>query len=454
MDMVTADDQAAHMAEQMLKSGAAGDMPTTRKEAQGGMAAMAGGKQIDEDAEKGGYGGDMAKANKTGSDVTNEPGRQGTKPQTNSNVTSEPDREYPSALPGDPSQLDQDADDDDQHRKRKPGKIGVSNGADGGQPGTGDGSNLSQNDDSSLRGRKDGRVGISKGLKRDPADAKAQASEEKEQMKDVGMNGDEDDDAEKGGIDADDLIKSLETLEAVAQGSTVPAPADRREVLGQKLAEGTLSKSERQELAGLLAKADDTAAEDPLEKSGDGNAEDSFQEQFAADPSLQEGYEVSTFLERHSQMTAAALDQVQDRLAKSLEMTRDRASAFNTQLAKSLLGMAKLAQRQESLIKSLTDRLASVENTPLPRKGVSTSRGQVLQKSMDGEVGAGSATDELSRVDVMDTLEQMAKSMHQTPSGHRVDFAMATVEQTGQIPRSLLDDVVSFRRKNGTVHTR
>jgi hypothetical protein len=469
------DDQAADMADLMLKGGAAGDMPGSRKAADGGMAALAGGKQIDADAEKGGYGmfapamggtatkppkaksmgkanpfegketpaeeaaeakmkkakkgfedgegeerdegdddGDVEKSAHTGADVTNEPGRQGRKPLTGSAITSEPDEDSAADGAGGPTDLDTSADEDPQHRKRKPGQVGVpdQSGA-GGSPGTGEGSNLDQDADDMSRKRKPGMVGIGKSV---PT------------------------------IDADALIKSLDTLEAIAEGSSVAAPADRREALAEKLAEGTLSKAEMQELHALTGAAVDA---DPLAKGGaeveDEPEEASFQEQFADDPELKKGYEVSDFLERHSQVSAAALDQIQTRLAKSIEIHRDRAQSFNVQLAKSLKGMAQLAQSQDALIKALTNRLERVETTPLPRKGASNVR--TLQKSLDGEVGGGES-DQLTRNQLMDGLESMAKSGKDvTPRGHRIDMAIAMLENGGGIAKSLYDDIAAHIAK-------
>lgn len=262
-------------------------------------------------------------------------------------------------------------------------------------------------------------------------------------------------------VDADTLIKSLETLEAIAQGSTVQAPADRREELGQKLAEGVLSKSEMVELSELMkasveaveeAPAEEVPVEEPIAKAEpEVKAETTHQEVFAADEELQKGYEVSEFLERHSQVTATALDQVQDSLTKSIETHRDRATAFNTQLAKSLMGMVQLSQRQESLIKSLEERLGTVENSPMPRRAVSRQT-QVLNKSIDGEAGIG-ADEGLQKADIMDSLEQMAlRGIETTASGQRVDYAMALVEHNGEITKSLYNDVAAWRAKNsGTV---
>lgn len=447
------DEMAAGMAEnflhpsgQLMKGGAAGDMPTGRgggAGAEGGFTPQAGGNVIDADAEKAMGGGapgpdELMKMTKgiTGEKVTSEPGRMGQQPQTGENVTNEPGRGDGGGL-GEPAQggISQNA---DGFRARKPGKVGGM-----GDGGADAGKNLSEDEDEATRKRQKGKVGMAK------------SNGEDEEMED---EGDDEMEMSKGAFDADELIKSLETLESIAQGSSVAAPAERREELGRKLAAGTLSKSEMQEL-GELMKAD-ALAEDELAKSDDeeldylDDEDISFQKSFSEDPELSEGYEVSNFLERHSQMTAAALDQVQGTLSKSLEIHRDRATAFNTQLAKSLRGMAELAQRQDSIIKSMAARLEVVENAPLPRRGV-TSQAQVLHKSM-GASEVGGAGQTLSKSDLGDTLEQMAmRGIQSTPSGHRVDMAMAMLEQGGQIAKSLYNDILAFRQSNnGSVNVR
>ena len=216
------------------------------------------------------------------------------------------------------------------------------------------------------------------------------------------------------------------------------------------------------ELAELMKASVGSAAddEDELSKSDDADEwehedealDKSYSEQFAGDSEMSEAYEVSNFLERHSQLTAGALDQMQNKLSKSLGGFQDRTQAYNTQLAKSLMGMAQLAQRQESLIKSLVDRLEHVENTPLPRKGL--TRVSAMHKSMPDEVGAGQAGG-LSRSQVMDALEQMAmRGIQQTPSGFRVDYAMAQIEHNPaeKIAKSLYGDVETFiQSNNGSV---
>jgi len=432
-NQLSADDQAVRMAEQMIKGGA-GALPESRSGdsgAEGGFTSWAGGKPIDDDDDEKARGdkGMVSKAAKTGAAMTSEPGRDGGQAKTGAAMTSEPGHEESSSQPGEASALSQN---DDSARSRKAGQVGVSGGSTGG--------GMSEDEDAKMRSRKDGKIGMSKAaVSEDDED-----EEEDEDEEDMEMSCKKSADQ----IDADALIKSLEVLEAIAQGSTIEAPADRRAELGQRLAEGTLSKSEMRELHDLTD-AEDFDEEDLSKSEYYDDSEPSFQDQFADDEDLQKGYEVSDFLERHSQLTAAALDQVQSTLRKSLDGYQDRASTFNVQLAKSLRGMAQLAQSQESLIKSLAERLETVENMPLPRQGV-TRQSQVLNKSMlGGEVDQG---DRLSKAEVFTALEQMAMSGKiNTPSGQPITEAVAMLETSGQISKSLLADVTNWTRQSGTV---
>jgi hypothetical protein len=436
-EQLNLDEQAALMADQMLAKGGAGDMPTGRggsSGAEGGFTPDAGGKPIDKSkqARVDENGMALGKGAYTGEKVTGEPGPQGQQNKTGDKITNEPKGEEAKSKAGaNGSNLDDD--DDDMARKRKEGKVGVSGGSTGG--------GLPEDQDQYGRARKEGKVGISKAAKADDEMMEEEDEEEAEEKASKSMDDE---------IDGDALIKSLETLEAIAQGATVPAPADRRAELAKGLEEGTLSTDEMRELGSLMKAGlgEETEELVKAEVEAEPEIEDlekSYQDQFGEDNQLQEGYDVSPFLERHSQLTAAALDQVQGTLTKSLDSHVDRTQAFNTQLAKSLNGMAQLAGRQEKMIKSLQDRLETVENTPLPRKGVGNVR--ALQKSIDGEVGGSEGP---TRQDILNALEQMAMKSDAAPCGEPLMPAVALFENSGQLTKSLHQDVVNYIR-NGAV---
>lgn len=371
------DDLAAEAANRMLKSDS---MPDSQKESNGGLSTE--GEEM------------TTKSGKTGEEVSNQPGHEGPAGKTGTAITSAPKSKDGSGA-GEPSQLPTDADDAMRAKKAK---------------------------------------SMAKAAPPLPKPPKAEAENEDDE--------DEDDEAEKGGIiDADDLIKSLETLEAVAKGSSVPAPEEKRKDLAAKLAAGTLSKSEMVELSQLMEKAGDVAepvVADDLSKS--------FSETFTEDSELQKGFDVSPFLERHASLTAEALDRIQTTFSKSLDGVSERSKAFNEQLAKSLSGIGKIVVSQDKLIKSLVKRLDTVESAPLPRKSF-TGVG-VLHKSLEGEAGAAVATQEqLSKSEVLDTLEEMMKSNVGMLGGQRIDYVIAQAESTSEIPRNVLTAVQQFRAK-------
>jgi len=456
---LSADEMAAQMADRMLRKSGQDPIPKERggeSGAEGGFTPQIGGKVIDADAQKSQEGeDDLDKAQKVGSAMTGEPGRQGQQPATGTAITDEPKSQDGSPSPGGGNVSENE---DAKIRARKSGQIGVSGGSTGG--------GMSENEDDNIRARKAGKVGISKAeaIEMGLSKAQFQAMLEKGLIKADEDDLDEMEPEEKScgakksqvdEVDADALIKSLQTLEAIAQGSTIPASADRRAELAERLADGTLSKSEMQELSELMKAAEATAQEDELFKSEMGGdleddlddleGDDSFSKSWSTDPEMQDFYDVSSYLEKHNQLTAAALDEVQGRLSKSLEDHRDRTQTFNTQLAKSLMGMAQLAQAQGEMIKGLKDRLETVEQTPLPRRGI--SQVSHLEKSMPGEVGVEQGR--LSKDQIMDTLEELALKSDVAPCGEPLMRAVAMFEQSGQLSKSLYRDVVAHRKSTG-----
>ncbi len=447
------DDQAAQMADQMdlggglSKGGAAGDMPTGRPGdhgAEGGFTTDAGGQVIDAGVEGG-----VAKSGKTGTAMNSEPGPQNVDRNTGSGITDAPARSDGGGA-GDGGNLSQSA--DAGMRGRKSGQIGVSGGSTGG-------GNLSEDEDDKLRGNRAGKVGITKsqaeamGLNQDQFNALGDMGLVKGELKiEHEDDDDEDDDAEKS-WNANDLIKAVDTLEAMTEGAE---PMDRREELGDKLAKGEIDLDEMAELQSYIAqtldpmeKASDFDQGEIQELEADTHLEKSYQEQFAEDEVLAEGYDVSPFLERQNQMLAASLDQTRASLTKSLDDQSDRAGQFNTLLAKSLKAQAHVLAGQDEMIKSLVGRLETVENQPNPRRGIS-GVGQ-LRKAMPSE--AGYAAEGPTRSQILDTLEDMAKSGREAaPSGERIDRAVSLYESTGQISKSLMGDVIDFMRNGQAVH--
>jgi len=460
-DQMSFDDAAADLAATMnfpgsgaplAKGGAAGDMPEGQVGAEGGFTGDAGGQVITTNVQ-----GAVNKSGKTGAAMTSEPGAQNADRRTGAQMTSEPGSETGGGA-GSGGNLSQDG--DAAMRARKPGQVGVSGGSTGG-------GNLSENEDAAMRGRKDGKVGISKaeaaamGLSKAQYDMLAERGLIKgctTKSDDADMDDETDEDeTEKGGVSANDLMKSLSTLEAVAAGSAIPTTEDRRAELAKGLEAGTLTQDEMVELADLM-KAAVGDIDDPLDKSLDVDDREleeleeldkSFQEQWAEAEADEGTYDVSPFLERVHQQTAAALDQIQSNLQKSIMAQGKNQTQFNIHLAKSLQGMARLAQGQEELIKSLAERLEVVENQPLPRRGAANvGQARVLQKSIPNEAGT---VDQLSRGQILDALEDMALKSDNAPCGEQLTRAMALFESSGQLSKSLYQDITRHIN-HGTVH--
>ena len=269
--------------------------------------------------------------------------------------------------------------------------------------------------------------------------------DEEEEEKDEGEE-EEEEKSSKSMIDADDLMKSLDVLEAASNG--IGGEQDRRAELAEGLSNGTLSKSEQAELVELLGGASEPEPEG--EAATDDEVAKSFAEQFANDEQLSQDYDVSSFIERQSQLMASGLDELAGRLEKS----HTEQFAFNRALAKSFKAIGEVVAHQQALIKSLAgqnvelgQRVQQVENTPLPRKA--RTGATPLRKSAKGEVGGD---DGLSRDEIMDGLNRlMLKSKDNNwvaPCGEPIDRAVALYEQTGQITRGMVGDVINELGKN------
>jgi hypothetical protein len=239
---------------------------------------------------------------------------------------------------------------------------------------------------------------------------------------------------DEGTVAEDALIKALNELEAAANGTSTEQ-IDRRQQLAEGFANGTLSKAEQTEMLEVIGGQE--PAKENVKKS------ENFQEQFANDEQLTKDYDVSGFIERQSQLMATALDA----LGNTVQKSRDDQSLFNKALAKSFKNIGEVVQSQQGLIKSqqesiekLSDRLGTVENTPMTRK---SKAGVVpIQKSFDG----GNQEADLNQGQIMDGLFRlMQKSNPQqgflAPCGEQIDRAVALYEQTGQISRSMINDV-------------
>jgi hypothetical protein len=194
----------------------------------------------------------------------------------------------------------------------------------------------------------------------------------------------DDDDAEKSLPSEDDLMKAMdvlvETATGIENGSSV-----RQQDLAARLASGEeLTKSERDEMARHLSA--DPDLDDDLGKS--------MRENFADDPAILEGWDMSGYLDAKDAVLAKSLDGIRDALRSSTVEN----SAIVGRLAKGLhaVGMSNLALRREvtdltELFKSLTGQANA---QPAAAKGA-TQPSRIGQQF--GEAGAAGAGQPLAK---------------------------------------------------------
>ncbi|MBT8428387.1 MAG: hypothetical protein KJN79_00600 [Gammaproteobacteria bacterium] len=271
-------------------------------------------------------------------------------------------------------------------------------------------------------------------------------------------DGDEDDnDMEKMGtkksediVDADALMKSMDVLEAAADGYEAPEP-DRRSELAKSLEAGTLTDDERAELMGLLGAEDPAPASDAISKSWQSDQSDAdepmdkgfsdvFSEEFSED------YDVSPFLEKFGHTVGASLDIMREDLTKSAGDQQ----RFNRALAQSFRGMATLVKSQQEMIKGLSDdnaalgeRLGVVEHRPVGRKSIARpAQARALQKSFAGQ----EPEDGMDKGQIYKGLHLLMQKYKdnggRARNGEPVDRAVAALESGAQaISKSMMDEV-------------
>lgn len=248
-------------------------------------------------------------------------------------------------------------------------------------------------------------------------------------------------------VDADALMKSMDALEAAADGLEEPE-VDRRAELAKALEDGTLSDDERTELLELLGAQEPTSADTVVKSEEDVDAEPlekGFDEVFSSE--FSEDYDVSPFLEKFGHTVGASLDILREDMSKS---AADQ-GRFNRALAKSFRGIAQVIQSQQDMIKSLGEqntalagRLGIVEQRPVGRKSISSAgQAKPLAKSFAGQEPSELG---LSKSDIYKGLHiLMAKYKDnggRARNGEPIDRAVASLEAGAQsISKSLLSEV-------------
>lgn len=160
------------------------------------------------------------------------------------------------------------------------------------------------------------------------------------------------DDAQKAQTTIADLKKALNAFETVEQATT--NELGRQSMLADKIAKGQASPAERAELATLLS-TDGGAISKSIEQEVE---EEGYSEDMDAAPVLRE--------------MAKSINGRIDSAATELRKAREQIYAQG-QLNK---GLAKALSSAVGLLKSLADRLDTVERQPLPSRAVSPAAGR------------------------------------------------------------------------------
>lgn len=260
--------------------------------------------------------------------------------------------------------------------------------------------------------------------------------EDEDEGEDEGEDEEEEEKAKKSFSSRDDLMKSLDMLEAAAlTGENI----DRRFELAEAFAKGNLNDDQREEFIQLLG----------VEEPEDEDTEKSFAESFSNDDQLAQDYEISPFIERQSQLVAEALDSMSGQISKS----QDQQENFNHALAKSMQAVGRVIMDQHDLIKSqletienLQERLSSLENQPLPQRGVSGNYRQI-KKSFDGQTPQNVLTPQQINAG-FDLLLQKSNggSMPLAPCGELLTHAVAAYETSGRLSQGMKQDIINALR--------
>ena len=244
-------------------------------------------------------------------------------------------------------------------------------------------------------------------------------------------------------IPEDELLKSLDLAIKIARGGTSEPDPDRRAELAAKLSKGEIAADEADELHALIKSSlppDETVDDDP-----DPMAK-SYTEAALEDPDVQAGHQtddgldVSGWIGRNAAFVAGALDQINADLSGQMSKSFSQLAQVNLAMAKANRALGQRVLEQGELIKSLTGRLQTVEETPLPRVGASTEkRAAALSKSLPGADAASG----LSRDQIVNGLTHLNKSSNdgKAPCGHDITEATARFESLGMIHPAMLADV-------------
>jgi len=270
---------------------------------------------------------------------------------------------------------------------------------------------------------------------------KQMEGEEPENGEDEGTE-DETEETEKGcamkksdnGITGADLQKSLDQLEEMSRGSDT---LSRKDELLSKASEGTLEKSEREELFEILGGAPEAAHDEPTDSPAD-----NIVKSMETNEELAGALDVSDYLrEQHTELVKS-LHAVGEEIAKS----DNRRMEFD-------LVMAKAVHDIGTMVKSMSEAMEGFLEQPAraPKsRGVDGNAGY-MEKSFGGQAPTG---DTLTKSMVLDALDGlMEKSMGagqdgKIGNGEDIALAVAKYEQTNMISKPMLSAVQEWRKEH------
>ena len=235
--------------------------------------------------------------------------------------------------------------------------------------------------------------------------------------------------AEKSEIDANDLLKAIGDFETVTTALTTSG-GSRESILTDKFKDGTISKSESQELGRLMAGETDTG--DLLNKSLTDRIED-------ADPDASGLIDASDFLKSLVHETNEALSDIGAVVERDGRTTRTLLAGQGALLkatAQVLSGQNNLLKSQQVVINEMGRRLGVLEGEPVVRKsqGVDPRDTRPRQPGQGG--GRGASPDALNKSQVQQGLRGLmvkAAAANDDASIDKLSHATALYESTGQV---------------------
>ncbi len=248
--------------------------------------------------------------------------------------------------------------------------------------------------------------------------------DEKELEADAEKNRDEQEIEAKKSLTAEDLDKSIARLEAFADHK----PEDRKAKLLAKASKGEdLSKSELTELSNLLGGKKE---EKPtLTKSATAG--------YARNDKIQKALDVSDYLSETNKELVKSLTM----LASHVEKSDNRQQEFNIMLAKTMANVGRL-------VKSVSDRLSTIEKQPARAP---KSAGLVGNKIIEKSTQESGAT-QMSKAEVLNAMDGMLEKAHKVHdyrvAGEDLSVAAAKFENSGMISPAMYRAVEQFTKEN------